>query len=576
MIWGLFIRSSPKAKNELENTDAKKIAFILKSNQDDVSAKFVPVRAFPAPIKSMKRMIESAKGTLEEVKRIEEAKKKNPDIEAQQQAHQTARTALLAIMKKAFTEILDGDDAFFGEDFTTIAGKYYGMFGTHRKEKIAEAKATASKSLLLQTKIDCAEKELQDLNTNMLSHMKDIMQEAAGLSDDYHNAKYEMEAAQLKLMKHHAKFADSLDNAVLKDAIKIRPLLEVLAATKMLGEDENAKLTKRGDEQSELHVMECKALEALLASGLLNEEEKKSLENFKADFKEEKTPFGFTYVDNRPIIVKIKDALTLVSDFSMLRQHLAHLKQEQNVIQASALLMAERIVEKRNHDGGAVEKDTATLKRELVLAAETIVELRRDLARETAAKETALGEARNVEARLEKAELELGKLNSLRELAANIGQEEPRRQSRAGNDRREEKAAPEEGNDWRVVNYNGRGGSRQSQRPQNRDNRDADQRKRGADEYSHFGLRDKDNQPFCQFQFTNAEGCNKKEKCRYANTHGMEDPHPGHESRNRKRPKKSAAPAAKDNDEKPRNARRDDRDRDDGNNDGGNDLNNID
>ena len=220
------------------------------------------------------------------------------------------------------------------------------------------------------------------------------------------------------------------------------------------------------------------------------------------------------------------------------------------------------------------------MKEDLHSAATTIVELRNELKEEKAKKEQALADAEEKARMLFDTETQLAELQSFKEMALNIGEKdrrassgEQRRQNRGGNDRHEEKAAPEEGHEWRVVDY-GRG--RVNPRAQNRDNRDADQRKRGADEYSHFGLRDKDNQPYCQFQFTNAEGCNKKEKCRYANTHGMEDPHPGHESRNRKRPKKSAAPAAKDNDEKPRNARRDDRDRDDGNNDGGNDLNNID
>ena len=128
------------------------------------------------------------------------------------------------------------------------------------------------------------------------------------------------------------------------------------------------------------------------------------------------------------------------------------------------------------------------------------------------------------------------------------------------------------GNDWHQVNY-GRGGNRANPRAQNRDNRDG--QKRGPDENSHFALRDKSNQPYCQFQFTNADGCNRGQECRYSKTHGIEDPHPNHESRQRKRPKRNAAPAAK-KDEKPRGGKRDDRDRDDGNDDWGNELNNLD
>ena len=571
LIMELFIRSS-KPENAVEVEEAKKIAFILKRNQDDVTAKFVPIRAFPATLKSMKSMIESAEGTLKEVQKIEEDKKKNPDREAKKQAHRTARTKLVAIMKKNYTESLDSSEAFFGEEFSNITSSYFTKFGTIRKEKSAEAKTTASKSLDLQTKISCAEQMLKELDTNMLAHIKNMMQEAAEISDNYWNAKYDMDDAKIKLMKYHAEFAGSLDDAVLKDAIKLRTILEVIATAKMLGEDENEKLTKRGKEQTALHLLECNALEALLASGLLNEEEKTALASFDTNFKEDKTPFGFTYVENKAIVVKMRDTLRLVSAFSMLRQHLAHLKQEQNVINASTHLMAERIIEKQEHDEKDDEKDNATLTRELELAVETIVELRRQLKLEEETKNEAITRANNVESKLETAELELAKLESLRALAADIGKGEPRRQSRGSNDRRDEKSAPDE-NEWRMVN-NGRGGNRANPRAQNRDNREG--QKRGADDSSQFGLRDKNNQPYCQFQFTNADGCNKGQDCRYAKTHGMDDPHPQHESRTRKRPKKGAAPAAKDKDEKPRDARRDDRDRDNGNNEWGNDLYNVD
>lgn len=323
--------------------------------------------------------------------------------------------------------------------------------------------------------------------------------------------------------------------------------------------------------------MECKALEALLASGLLKEEEKNSLKDFDKNFKEDEIPFGFTYVENKKIIEKIKEALSIVGDFTMLRQHLAHLKQEENIVAASALLRADRIKAQQDRFGKAVEKDTAILTRELELAAEAIVDLRQKLASETEAKKEANERADDFASRLEKAELDLAALESLRTLAATIGQGDQRRQSR-GDNRREEKNAQDEGDDWRVIDY-GRGGSRANQKaPQNRDNRDNrdEQRKRGAEENSHFGLRDKDNKPYCQFQFTKPDGCTKGQECRYAKSHGMDDPHPDHESRNRKRPKKVAAPASKDKDKEPRGGKRDDRGRGNGENEWGNDLYNVD
>ena len=66
----------------VEAEEAKKIAFILKKNQDDVKEKFIPIRAFPASIKSMKKMINTAEATLEAVKKADKTKEKNPDREA--------------------------------------------------------------------------------------------------------------------------------------------------------------------------------------------------------------------------------------------------------------------------------------------------------------------------------------------------------------------------------------------------------------------------------------------------------------------------------------------------------------
>ncbi len=117
--------------------------------------------------------------------------------------------------------------------------------------------------------------------------IKDIIQGAADLSEDYHNARDEMEDAKKKLVKNHANFTGSLDDEILKDVAKLRPLLQVVEATKTLAFDEEKKLNKKSDDQSELQ-MECKALEALLASELLKKEEKNSLENFDNNSKKKK------------------------------------------------------------------------------------------------------------------------------------------------------------------------------------------------------------------------------------------------------------------------------------------------
>ena len=200
---------------------------------------------------------------------------------------------------------------------------------------------------------------------------------------------------------------------------------------------------------------------------------------------------------------------------------------------------------------------------ELEVAAEQILALRTDLESEKTAKKTAIERAEDAEAKLETAQVELAQLQSLRELAQSIGQGEPRRASRGNNDGREERGLlEEEDNDWQYASRRGNSrGNQNNPRLQYRDNRD-EQKKRGPDKNSIFDLRDRDNNKYCQFQFTKPEGCEKGHGCRFANTHGMDDPHPDHESRQRKRPKIMRAPAARDKDKDPRGGKGDKREED--------------
>ena len=556
LIKNLQMRTSPPANNDMEHTEMKRVAIAFARNEHNTLGCFKPLKPYHDEIIVAKKMREAINDVEKATKGLANGE---PMPIPKIRAHRASLEALRTILKNTYKEYIDNGTTIFGEDLEEVLENYFIGNPKAKREVAQAAKKTAEKTVEFETKKKGAEDIIKDLKENLLPKMAELLGDAPDTYKQLKRAKETVAKLQEELVKSNQDFVDSLDeDKDFADAMKIRKLTDVLLSLKELAKKEKEHRDQQATEAEKARKLENKAFELLTSSNFLKDDEKENLKHYEKDFNDEGPPFGTTYFKYKDLINEIQEMLYLITDFAVLKQEVAHYAQEDALVIAASNLRCRLEDEERQKYSLADSIENKTLKAQLETNATKISDLQKELVQEKAAKERALADAEEKAGMLFDSQTRLAELQSFKEMALNIG-EKDRRASRGGNDRREEKGAPDEDNEWREVKYN-RGGNRPNPRAQGRDNRD-DQRKRGPDEYSHFGLRDKDNNPFCQFQFTNAEGCNKKDKCRYANTHGMDDPHPGHESRNRcKRPKKGAAHAAKD--EKPRDAKRDDRDRD--------------
>ena len=372
-----------------------------------------------------------------------------------------------------------------------------------------------------------------------------------------------LEAAQEEVSKHHEEFVASHGDERLNFVLMHKTLVDRLKDIKDAAKTDMVIAINQASERDAMHKYEKAALRLLHDSDKMTEEQKKIFEGYDMAFKEsdeEAVPGqGRFILEYSETIKEIVAEIKRLDDFVMVREKCVHIVKIDEMRSAAAKIEAEVFMNEELKKHFEAAQVNATNLQALTRCQEQLSVFSDKYKAEFAKVETLQAEKKAAEENAEafkierdEAKQELQAMRDFKALAERVSR--PQADRRAGRD--DQKDAEQ----WQRVD-------RARGRPGRHAHHDHDaqaahgDRKRNVDAAnSHFGLRNANGEKYCQYQFTNPEGCIKGDSCRFKATHGGPDPHPDHESRIAKKRQRSQ------NDDHPRNddkKNREDRKKDD-------------
>ena len=507
---------------EMDSAEVLKLCTELARKQKNLTGMFVETRTDKFATDLCKDTKRKIKEYGEKLEKYMEKPKDKAEIVKNMKALGAWQKELLAQVQKWSN---DGD-IIADEEYTEGIREFQDKRLAHLKKQRANAREIEDNGKRLAKALEAAPQYLEQIQKNYEELVKPILVPMIEEIKALKEAEAQLEAAQDKVAGHHKTLMATHDDERFVFTEMYGRLIAILDEIHKTARVSSDIAIKANLEKATLREAEKNMLKALHKTGKMTEEQKQIYENFEMNFKEEEEePLpgqGRFLLESKDIIAKICEELNKITDFARTRELGNHLVKLEKVKAGCARWQAELVME--DHEAEQKKKvvlnkiNCDALKRCREIINEKIAEAKTQkeaFATLQIEKENAEKKAEEYKSECAALKLALDDLQKFADLAQKINK--PR----------------DEQDGYRRVEHRQRGGRQHRQHQHDHDAQaGVGERKRNADaSNSLFALRTAEGKSYCQFQFTNADGCMKKEKCLYASTHGMEDPHPNHESR---------------------------------------------
>ena len=568
VLFGILARfQDSEIDDPVSRAELQKVCDLIMKKQGSRDGRFKQSRPNKPTIELAKTMLKQSKNYL---KRVEELKENPAKSEEEIRDRQLATEALQKLLMKHYQQ--------FNEDGETIGNDKYteelGIFNTLRIENLKSnrsiAKTQKDNKERLAKAVKDAESILQTIQMKYKETIAPTMNEMADKIKTLRDIERQLEDAQDEITLKKNELAMTYKDGRLSFASEYSKLADILEVIHDAAIADNQITLNASQAASQMRENERKMLKALEEAEILSDEEKTTFKILKETCKEmhaEALPGQGKFLqENSDLIQRILQEFKNLTHFSHIRELSIELVNTNELKHGSSRVVAEAEMGKQDEK----LKQAAQIHRDDMKVLENCKNSYKKLQEDTAAEFKAFAalkiemeelRQKNEEIKKERddARNELKDFRQFAALAQKIGNPQADRRNSGAHENHQDAG-------WqRVEHGRGRGGRYAHGRHANNDNdaqgANGDRKRNVAADNSHFSLRDENGMMYCQYQFTNRNGgCSKGERCKYADTHGMEDPHPNHESRVAK---KRQRPQQDDHPEKDDKNERDDRNKDD-------------
>ena len=535
------------------------VTTLLMKRQDNKHGRFHKTRPFSTQIdlaKDVKAKIAAYK------KKVEEMEKK-PNVTAEAlEKHTKALEALQKMLMSHFNATNMDAQQIVGETYTEMLPDY----NTARSKFLKQKKANALDEKKLNDRLREALKNAPEIAGKITgNYAREIMPIMNTLTEPLavlRKMEQEIEHAQEKVADKHEMLVDTMKSEKFRWVVALDDAEDMLDEIRMVARLKNELAEKAAKEAKIMRAFEMKMVEELKQSEDITSDDQEVVNEFCCVHipmeAEQNLGLGETLIEHSELIEDILAWYTNVSAFVGAREKAIYLNRIDKIKESSSKVLAESHMEMNQKNYKHVSEVNQVNKEALDRMTKILAESQKEKAAYEKKKDDEIQKLKDklyltekktelMTAERDKAIADLTKMQQFAELARSI--------SRAPAERRSS-GAQDEGGAYQQVFQGRRGSGRGRGQYQYHDN-DAQggDRKRNADASNSLGLLTAKGAKYCQYQFTSPKGCTRGDACRFANTHGIADPHPDHDSRQPAKRAKSNPPSE---DEKKRDDKNDD------------------
>ena len=523
-------------ENAESREDSGLLCAVLVKKQNNPTGRFLRSNR----IGDIKELANDLKSKCAEFQKRAEEKKKNPEVSQNgTEAHKTAATAWKKELHDLSRQYNEHGDTIASEKFTDELEAFTrARLANLKKTKILAKEEKDNKENLAAKmhKVPAILKEIRDKYDELIAPVVVPMVEKMKALTAAEKA---LEAAQEAISKHHKELVATHGDERLKFALMHKTLVERLKDIKDAARVDMQIAITQATERDNMHKFEKSALKLLHDSGKMNETQKKIFEDYNMALKEsdgEPIPGQGRFIQEySDVIEEIMDEIQKLDDFVNVREKCVYIVKIDEMKGGAANMAAQEIMNEELKKQHNVVLLNETNIQALTLCQEQMNDINDKYKVQLAKVATLETEKKAAEEETEKFKKErddaLKDLQEMRDFKALAERVSARPQADRRDRDDQQDAEPQQ--PWHRVER-GRGRFAQGRHAHHDNDAQAahGDRKRNVDAgNSHFGLRQPNGEPYCQYQFTNHDGCNKGERCKYHATHGMKDPHPEHDSR---------------------------------------------
>ena len=532
LLWSLLYKMKPD-ECKLENAETQMVTTLLMKRQDNLHGKFHKTRPFHSQIDLAKDLKAKIEAYRKKVADLEKKPKATPEA---LEAHNKALDALQKMLMTHFNTTNENAQEIVGEKYTNLLPEY----NTARLSNLKQKKANALEAKKLNDRLEKALKNAPTIagkiNGNYVRDIMPIMNTLTEPLAVLREMEKKIETAQEKIADKHDLLAETMKSEKFKWVTALYDAEEMMDELRIVARLKNELAEKTAKEAKIMRAFEMKMVEELKDSPDTTPDDQEIVNEFCTVYlpmeADQNLGQGETLSEHQELIGEILAWYTNVGAFVAAREKCIYLNRIDAIKESSSKVLAESHMEINKRDYKHVTEVNKVNKEALELMRKEAAEFQKEKTTYEKRKDDEIQKLKDklfladkktelMTAERDKAIADLTKMQQFADLARSIGGA-PRDRRYGG--------AQDEG--YQPVHHGRRGSGRGRGNNQYHDN-DAQggDRKRNADASNCLGLLLPNGAKYCQFQFTNPTGCMKQDGCRYANTHGMKDPHPDHESR---------------------------------------------